>query len=106
MRRRAVLAVTAWTERYNSFFRTQAQSIEAHDTGSHHELGMFWTGPVQRATSASQASALDALVASVKLPLPTAPARWGARRPAGIAWAEGVHLRPTRQVSVLILLTD
>jgi predicted alpha-1,6-mannanase (GH76 family) len=70
-----VLAVTAGTEQYNSFLRRQAQSIEAHDTGSHHELGMFWAGPVRRATSASQASALDALVASVKLPLPIAPAR-------------------------------
>jgi predicted alpha-1,6-mannanase (GH76 family) len=63
-----VLAVTARTARYNSFFSRQAQSIEAHDTGSHHEHGMSWAGPVGRVTSSSQASALDALVASVKLP--------------------------------------
>jgi Glycosyl hydrolase family 76 len=83
-----VLAVTAGTRQYNGFFRSQAESIEAHDTGSHHELGMSWAGPVQRVTSATQASALDALAASVRLPLPAAPARWEPRRLPGIAWAE------------------
>jgi predicted alpha-1,6-mannanase (GH76 family) len=63
-----VLAVTAGTARFNSFFSTQAQSIEAHDTGSHHELGMFWAGPVKRLSPATQASALDALVAAIRLP--------------------------------------
>jgi len=63
-----VLAVTAGTAQFNSFFSTQAQSIEAQDTGTHHELGMFWAGPVRRVSPASQASALDALVAAVRLP--------------------------------------
>ena len=63
-----VLAVTASTTRFNSFFARQAQSIEAHDTGHHHEHGMFWAGPLGRVSPASQASALDALIASVKLP--------------------------------------
>jgi uncharacterized protein YyaL (SSP411 family) len=63
-----VLAVTAGTAQFNAFFTTQAQSIEAYDTGGHHQLGMFWAGPVRRMSSASQASALDALVAAVKLP--------------------------------------
>jgi predicted alpha-1,6-mannanase (GH76 family) len=63
-----VLAVAAGTAQFNSFFRRQAQSIEAHDTSRHHELGMFWAGPVGRVSSSSQASALAALVASVKLP--------------------------------------
>ncbi len=63
-----VLAVAARTPEFNSFFRRQAQSIEAHDTSGHHELGMFWAGPVGRASSSSQASALDALIATVKLP--------------------------------------
>jgi len=70
-----VLAVTAGTPRFNSFFRAQTQSIEAHDTSGHHELGMFWAGPVSRVSSSSQASALDALVASVKLPSAASPAR-------------------------------
>jgi predicted alpha-1,6-mannanase (GH76 family) len=78
-----VLAVTAGTRQYNGFFRRQAQSIEAKDTGSNHELGMYWAGPLQRATSATQASALDALAASVRLPLPAAPARWDPRRLPG-----------------------
>jgi predicted alpha-1,6-mannanase (GH76 family) len=63
-----VLAVIAGTGQFNSFFSTQAQAIEAHDTSSHHEFGMFWTGPVRRVSPASQASALDALVAAVRLP--------------------------------------
>ncbi len=60
-----VLAVTAKTPAYNSFFKKQAQSIEARDTNSHHQLGEFWAGPIRNLTSWSQASALDALVASL-----------------------------------------
>jgi hypothetical protein len=62
------LAVAAGTTQFNAFLTRQAQSVEAHDTGSGHELGMFWTGPVAEVTSASQASALAALVAPLKLP--------------------------------------
>lgn len=40
----------------------------AKDTNSHHQLGVFWAGPIADRTSWSQASALDALVASLKLP--------------------------------------
>jgi predicted alpha-1,6-mannanase (GH76 family) len=40
----------------------------AKDTNSHHQLGVFWVGPIADRTSWSQASALDALVASLKLP--------------------------------------
>jgi hypothetical protein len=63
-----VLADTAGTGQFNSFFTRQAHAIEAHDTGSRHELGMFWAGPVGRVSSSSQASAVDALLASVRLP--------------------------------------
>ena len=63
-----VLAVTAGTSRYNSFFRAQAKAIESRDTDSNHDLGMFWSGPVADVTSATQASAADALVASLDLP--------------------------------------
>jgi predicted alpha-1,6-mannanase (GH76 family) len=63
-----VLAVTARTTQFNAFFARQARSIEARDTGSFRQHGMFWVGPVTDVTSASQASALDALVASVNLP--------------------------------------
>ncbi len=62
------LAVTAGTTQFNAFFTGQAQSIEAHDTGHNLEFGMFWTGPVADVSPASQASALDAVVASVELP--------------------------------------
>lgn len=63
-----VLAVTAGTTQFNGFFRQQAQSIEAHDTASGHELGMSWAGPVAEVGAASQASALSALVAATDLP--------------------------------------
>jgi predicted alpha-1,6-mannanase (GH76 family) len=63
-----VLAVTAGTTRFNGFLTAQAQSIEAHDTGKEHALGVYWAGPVADVSSSSQASALDALVASVQLP--------------------------------------
>ncbi len=64
-----VLAETAKTTRFNAFIRTQARSISSHDTGSDHRLGMSWAGPATAdPTSFTQASALDALVASINLP--------------------------------------
>jgi predicted alpha-1,6-mannanase (GH76 family) len=63
-----VLAVTAGTPQFNAFLTAQAQSIEAHDTGRDNTLGMFWAGPVADVSSATQASALAALIASVRLP--------------------------------------
>jgi predicted alpha-1,6-mannanase (GH76 family) len=65
-----VLAVTAKTTEFDAFFVRQAQAIETRDTGGNRQLGMFWTGPVADVTSATQASALDALVASADLPVP------------------------------------
>jgi predicted alpha-1,6-mannanase (GH76 family) len=63
-----VLAVTAKTSQFDSFFMAQARSIEASDTSASHQLGMFWAGPVADRSSAAQASAEDALVASLNLP--------------------------------------
>jgi predicted alpha-1,6-mannanase (GH76 family) len=63
-----ILAVTARTRQFNGFFRTQAQSIEAHDTSRSHQLGMFWAGPLADRTTYSQASAEAALVAALRLP--------------------------------------
>jgi predicted alpha-1,6-mannanase (GH76 family) len=63
-----VLAVTAGSSEFNAFFARQARSIEDCDTTSYRQHGMFWTGPVADANSASQASAVDALVASLNLP--------------------------------------
>jgi hypothetical protein len=63
-----VLAVTARTSQFNAFFSAQARSIETHDTGAQHQFGVYWAGPMAGVTSFSQASALDALVASVNLP--------------------------------------
>jgi hypothetical protein len=63
-----VLAVTAKTRRFNTFFRKQARAIEDNDTVKSHQLGMFWSGPAADLTSYSQASAEDALVAELNLP--------------------------------------
>jgi uncharacterized protein YyaL (SSP411 family) len=62
------LVVTARTTQFNDFFRAQARSIEDYDTSTQHQFGVSWTGPIAGVTSSSQASALDALVASLKLP--------------------------------------
>ena len=62
------LAVIARTTQFNMFFRSQARSILARDTGKSFQLGMFWEGPVADGTSYSEASAEDALVAVLKLP--------------------------------------
>jgi predicted alpha-1,6-mannanase (GH76 family) len=59
------LATTAGTSQYASFLSAQASSVEAHDTNSSNQLGLRWTGPIVDLTSYSQASAEDALVASL-----------------------------------------
>lgn len=63
-----VLAVTARTTQFNAFFVSQARSIENRDTSGYRQHGMSWMGPVADVSSASDASALDALVASLDLP--------------------------------------
>src|SRR5215469_17521311 len=60
-----VLAVTARTTQFDGFFARQAQSIEARDTAGSRQHGMYWVGPVADVSSASEASALAALVASL-----------------------------------------
>jgi hypothetical protein len=70
-----VLAVTARTTQFNAFFVRQARAIEARDTSNSRQHGMFWVGPVADVGPASEASALDALVASLDLPA-TARGRW------------------------------
>jgi predicted alpha-1,6-mannanase (GH76 family) len=61
-----VLAVTARTSQFSSFFKKQARSIEAHDTNRQHRSGRLWAGPVTDPTPYSQASAEDALLAVLK----------------------------------------
>jgi predicted alpha-1,6-mannanase (GH76 family) len=63
-----VLAVTARTRQFNAFFREQARSIDADDAIGSHFFGMSWSGPAADVSSATQASALDALVAALDLP--------------------------------------
>jgi predicted alpha-1,6-mannanase (GH76 family) len=65
-----VLAVTARTSAFNTFFETQAQAIQARDTRRDHKLGFRWNGPVTGLSPYSQASALDAIVAAIDLPKP------------------------------------
>ena len=61
------LAAVAGTTRYASFFENQARSIEAKDTNANHQLGLAWAGPVNTLTPNTQASAEDAIVASLGL---------------------------------------
>jgi predicted alpha-1,6-mannanase (GH76 family) len=61
-----VLAVTARTSQFSSFFKKQARSIEAHDTNRHHQFGRLWAGPVIDPNPYSQASAEEALVAALR----------------------------------------
>jgi predicted alpha-1,6-mannanase (GH76 family) len=63
-----VLAVTAGTPQFNAFFSEQARSIDADDASASHDFGMSWSGPAADVSSATQASALDALVAALDLP--------------------------------------
>lgn len=63
-----VLAVTARTSQFDSFFRAQARSVEDRDTRDTRRLGFLWRGPVVGLSSYSQASALDAIVAALNLP--------------------------------------
>jgi predicted alpha-1,6-mannanase (GH76 family) len=70
-----VLAVTARTSQFNSFFTRQAQAIDADNTSGSRDLGMSWAGPVTDISSASQASALAALVAALNLTGAAGPTR-------------------------------
>jgi len=63
-----ILAVTAKTSKFNAFFSRQARSIDADDATASHDFGMSWSGPAADVSSATQASALDALVAALDLP--------------------------------------
>jgi predicted alpha-1,6-mannanase (GH76 family) len=63
-----VLAVTGRTSQFNAFFSKQARSIDADDATESHDFGMSWSGPATEVSSATQASALDALVAALDLP--------------------------------------
>jgi hypothetical protein len=63
-----VLAVTAGTSQFNAFFSKQARSIDADDATGSHDFGMSWSGPAAEVSSATQASAMDALVAALDLP--------------------------------------
>jgi predicted alpha-1,6-mannanase (GH76 family) len=62
-----MLAGAANTTQYASFFENQARSIEAKDTNSSNQLGLAWAGPISDITPNTQASAEDALVASLGL---------------------------------------
>ena len=39
-----MLATTADTTQYNSFFQAQASAINANDTGSSSQFGLLWDG--------------------------------------------------------------
>jgi hypothetical protein len=83
-----VLAVTARTSQFNAFFDKQARSIDANDTAGSHDLGMSWAGPAAQVSSATQASALAALVAAVNL-----PGAHRLQRSLGILFTECLQIR-------------
>lgn len=63
-----VLAMTARTSQFNSFFKAQARSVQDSDTRPDGQLGFLWRGPIVGLSPYSQASALDAVVAALNLP--------------------------------------
>jgi hypothetical protein len=83
-----VLAVTAKTSQFNSFFADQARFIDDDDTSDAHDLGISWAGPVTDVSSSTQASALAALVAGRNLPGTTA-----VRRSLVILFTESLQIR-------------
>lgn len=66
-----VLAVIARTCQFNSFFTSQARSVEDRDTRGDSRHGFLWNGPIADLSPYSQASALDAIVAALNLPRQT-----------------------------------
>lgn len=64
-----------YTTKYNKFLTAQRKSIDVKDTirvtvpsGTYDYLGMWWNGPRSMGTSGTQVSAIEALVAALKLP--------------------------------------
>jgi hypothetical protein len=74
-----VLATTAGTSQYNSFFSAQAKAIINDDTNGNGQLGLAWSGPApscpagltagNACDSQTQVSAEDALVAVISGPV-------------------------------------
>jgi uncharacterized protein YyaL (SSP411 family) len=54
---------------YNPFFAKQACAIKDDDTTSSNQFGVHWAGPITALTSYSQASAEEALVTALGIPL-------------------------------------
>jgi predicted alpha-1,6-mannanase (GH76 family) len=63
-----VLAVTARTNQFNSFFIRQSKAIRTYDTNARHQIGLHWSGPITDLDSYCQASGVEALVAALRLP--------------------------------------
>jgi predicted alpha-1,6-mannanase (GH76 family) len=63
-----VLAVSARTKQFNSFFIRQSQSVRTYDTNARHQVGLHWAGPITDLTSNCQASGVAAVVAALRLP--------------------------------------
>jgi predicted alpha-1,6-mannanase (GH76 family) len=71
MRGLRTLATASRITTYDAFIQTQAASIVAHDTNSSGQSGPLWAGPVQGATSITQASAAAALVSALGVTSPS-----------------------------------
>ncbi|MFZ0762248.1 MAG: glycoside hydrolase family 76 protein [Candidatus Sulfotelmatobacter sp.] len=67
VRNLAALTARSPSARYKEFITANAESLLQHDQGSDHSFGTVWSGPPRAATAASQSSAIDALVAVLRL---------------------------------------
>jgi predicted alpha-1,6-mannanase (GH76 family) len=67
VRNLATLYKAAPSEQYRTFIDANAASIWASDRGPNHEFGAVWQGPFDSADAIRQSSALDALVAALKI---------------------------------------
>jgi len=67
VRNLAELAARVPDDRYRQFITLNAESILEHDQGEDHSVGTVWSGPPLIPTVASQSSAIDALVAALRV---------------------------------------
>jgi predicted alpha-1,6-mannanase (GH76 family) len=67
MRNLAALNAVDPDRRYAAFIAGNAAGILEHDQSADHSLGLVWSGPPDAADAVSQSSALDALVAALKV---------------------------------------
>lgn len=66
VRNLSALQQTSPKDDYRHFIEANAASILARDRNASGQFGQVWSGPVSRATAATQSSALDAIIAAAR----------------------------------------